>query len=77
LNITIHLQWGSLFDLHMNSNFQIPTYNNASFTNYGYDNEKIHYTPSYSMIHNFLNFPKIMDYENTLYYNAPSQKITF
>ncbi len=31
LNITIPNQWASLFDLHMNSNFQIPIYNNASF----------------------------------------------
>jgi hypothetical protein len=26
------------------------------------------------MIHNFLNVPKIMDYENTIYSIAPSQE---
>jgi hypothetical protein len=67
LNVTIHHQWASLFALHMNSKPQIPTYNNASFDNFNFDNEKIHCTPTNSMIHNFLNVPKIMDYENTIY----------
>ncbi len=30
LNVAIHHQWASLFALHMNSKFQIFTYNNAS-----------------------------------------------
>jgi len=38
-NITIHHQLASLFNLHMNSKFQISTYNNASFNNFGYNNE--------------------------------------
>jgi hypothetical protein len=29
LNVSIHHQWANLFTLHMNSNFQIPIYNNA------------------------------------------------
>ncbi len=57
----------------MNSKFQIPTYNNASFKNSGYSNEKIHYTPLDWMIHNFLDILKIKDYEITIYYIAPSQ----
>ncbi len=57
----------------MNLEFQIFTYNNASFDNIDFDNEKIHCTPTYSMIHNFLDVPKIMDNENTIYYIVPSQ----
>ncbi len=57
----------------MNSNFLIPTYNNASFDNFDFDNEEIHCTPIDSMIHNFLNVRKIMDYENNIYYIAPNQ----
>jgi hypothetical protein len=34
LNITIHYQWANLFALHMHLEFQIPTYNNASFDNW-------------------------------------------
>jgi len=37
LNVSIHHQWASLFALHMDSNFQIPTYNNASFNNSTFD----------------------------------------
>jgi len=33
LNVTIHHQWASLFVLHMNLEFRIPIYNNASFNN--------------------------------------------
>jgi hypothetical protein len=73
LNVRIHHQWASLFALHMNSNFLIPTCNNASFDNYDSNNEKIHYTLTYSMIHDFLNDPKTMDYENIIYCIAPSQ----
>ncbi len=50
----------SLFILHINSKYQIPTYDNASFDNY---NSKIHCTLMDSMIDFFLNALKIMDYE--------------
>jgi hypothetical protein len=68
LNVTIHHQWASLFVLHMNSEFLIFTYNNASFDNFNSDNAKIHYTPTDSMIHNFLDVPKLMDYESSIFY---------
>jgi hypothetical protein len=38
LNVNIHHQWASLFALHMNSEFQIPIYNNASSNNFNFDN---------------------------------------
>jgi len=57
----------------MNSEFQLHTYNNASFDNSDSNNEEIHYTPTYSMIHYFLHVPKRMDYENIIYSIAPSQ----
>jgi hypothetical protein len=57
----------------MNSKSQIPNYNNASSCNYDFDNEKIHYTLTYLAIHHFLDAPKIMDYENTIYSIAPNQ----
>jgi hypothetical protein len=53
LNVTIHHQWASLFALHMNFEFQIPTYNNASFDNFDFKNEEIHCTLIDSMINNF------------------------
>ncbi len=53
--------------------FQIPIYNNASFNNLDSNNEGIHCTPTNSMIHNLSDAPKIMDYENTIYYIAPNQ----
>jgi hypothetical protein len=74
LNVTIHHQWEIFFALHMNAEFQIFTYNNASSDNCDFDNEKIHCTLIYSIIHNFLDAPKIMDCENTIYYIAPNQK---
>jgi hypothetical protein len=55
LNVSIHHQWASLFDLHLNLESQIPTYNNASFDNSNFNNEEIHCTLINSMIHNFLN----------------------
>jgi hypothetical protein len=73
LNVNIHHQWTILFALHMNSKSQIPTYNNASSNTFDFDNEEIHGTPTYSMIHNFLNVLKIMDYENIIYFIALSQ----
>jgi hypothetical protein len=73
LNVTIHHKWASLFALHMNSKSQIPTYNNASSDNFDSNNENIHRTPINSTIHNFLNAPKIMNYEIIIYLIAPSQ----
>jgi hypothetical protein len=73
LNVSIHHQWASLFDLYMNLESQIPTYNNASFDNFDSDNENIYFTPIVSMMHKFLDVPKIMDYENTIYFIAPNQ----
>jgi hypothetical protein len=70
LNVTIHHQWASLFILNMNLESQIPIYNNASFDNFDFDNEKIHYTPTDSMIHNFLDVPKIMNNEYNIYFIA-------
>jgi len=57
----------------MNLEFQIPIYNNAPFDNSNSNNAKIHCTPIDSMIHIFLDVPKIMDYENIIYSIAPSQ----
>jgi hypothetical protein len=68
LNVANHHQWAILFILHVNLEFQIPTYNNASS-----NNEEIHHTPIGSMIHNFLDALKIMDYENIIYYIASNQ----
>ncbi len=73
LNATIHHQWACLFALCMNSKFQICIYNNTSFHNYDIDNQKIHCTLIDSMIHNFLDVKKIMDYENIIYYISLSQ----
>jgi hypothetical protein len=73
LNVNIHHQWTIFFALHMNSKSQIPTYNNASSNTFDFDNEEIHCTPTDSMMHNFLNVQKIMDYENMIYFIAPSQ----
>jgi hypothetical protein len=57
----------------MNLKSQILTYNNISFDNFDFDNEKIYCTPTNLMIHDFLNASKVMDYENTIYSIAPSQ----
>jgi hypothetical protein len=77
LNVSNHHQWASLFALHINSEFQIFICNNASFDNFDFDNEEIYCTPTDSMIHNFLNAPKIMDYENTTYFITSSQDFHF
>jgi len=63
LNVTIHHQRASLFTLHMDLKSQIFNYNDASFDNFDSDSEKLHYTPTNSMIHNFSEIPKLMDYE--------------
>jgi len=68
-NVAIYHQWVSLFILYVNSKFQIPIHNNASF-----NNEKIYYTLIDSMIHKFLNVPKIMNYDNIIYSIAPNKK---
>jgi hypothetical protein len=57
----------------MNSKFQIPTYNNASFDNFDSNNEEMNCTLIDSMIHYFLDVSKIMDYKNTIYSIAPNQ----
>ncbi len=57
----------------MNLESQIPIYNNASSDNSNSNNEKIHWTTTKSMIHNFLDVQKIMDYENTISSIAASQ----
>ncbi len=57
----------------MNSKSQIPIYNNASSNNSDSDNEEIHCTSTNSMIHNFLDAPKIMNYE-ILYILLPQIK---
>jgi hypothetical protein len=51
------------FSLHRNLESQIFNYNNASFN---FNNEG-HYVQIDSMIHNFLDALKIMDYENIIY----------
>jgi hypothetical protein len=61
----------------MNSKSQIPIYNIASFDNSNYDNEKIHCTPTDSMIHNVLDAPKIMYYKNTIYLLPQVKTLTF
>jgi hypothetical protein len=73
LNVIIHHQWASFFALYMNSKSQIPIYNNVSFDNFDFNNEETNCTPTNSMMHKFLNVPKIMDYENILYSTALSQ----
>ncbi len=73
MNVTIHHQWVSLFTLHMDSKSQIFNYNDASFNNFDSNSEEIHYTPINLMIHNFFKAPKIINYDNTIYFIAPSQ----
>ncbi len=65
--LSFHHQWASFFTLHMNLESQIPIYNNASFDHFDFNNEKLLCTPTYLMIHKFLDVKKIMDYENTIY----------
>jgi hypothetical protein len=57
----------------MDSESQILNCSDASFDNSDSNSEKLLCTPIDSMIHNFLEVPKIMDYENTIYFIAPSQ----
>jgi hypothetical protein len=76
LNVNIHHQWANLFTLHINSKSQIPIYNNGSSDNFNSDNEEICCTPTYSMIHNFLDIPKIMDYENNMFLYCPKSRVS-
>jgi hypothetical protein len=57
----------------MNLKSQIHTYNNASSDNFNSNNEKKQSTQTNLMINIFLDVPKIMDYENTIYFIAPNQ----
>jgi hypothetical protein len=57
----------------MNLKYQILIYNNASSNNFDFNNEKKYCTPPNSMIHNLLDAPKVMDYENTIYSITPNQ----
>jgi len=71
LNVTIHHQQTSLFTLLMDLEFQIFNYTDVSSNNFHFDSEELHCTLTYSMIHNFLGAPKIMDYENAVYFLLP------
>jgi hypothetical protein len=71
MNVTIHYLWTIYFSLNINSNFETQNHDNSSFNNSNSENEEKNYMPIDSMIHNFLEAPKIMDYENTIYYIAP------
>jgi hypothetical protein len=67
LNVTIHNQWKIIFSLIINSNFETQNHDNSSFDNFISKIEEKHCTPIDSMIRNFLEAPKVMDYENTIY----------
>jgi hypothetical protein len=73
LNVTIHHQWASLFSLLLDLDSQILKSSDASFENSNSNNEKLHCTPKDLMIHNLLEVPKLIDYENIIYSIAPSQ----
>jgi hypothetical protein len=73
LNVTIHHQWTIFFSLNINLNFETQNHDNSSFDNSNFESEENNYTPINSMIHIFLEFSKIMDYENTIYYIAPGK----
>jgi len=55
----------------MDLEFQIFNYTDVSSNNFHFDSEELHCTLTYSMIHNFLGAPKIMDYENAVYFLLP------
>jgi hypothetical protein len=73
LNVTIHHQRAIFFTLHMDLESQILNSSDASFDNVYSDSEKLHCTPIDLMIHNFLEAPKIMDYESIIYSITSSQ----
>jgi hypothetical protein len=55
LNVTIHHQWESLFNLHINSNFQTHICDNLSSNNFYFDSEKMRCTSTYTSMHYFLD----------------------
>jgi hypothetical protein len=57
----------------MDSQSQFFNFNDASYDNFDFNSEELYCTPIDLMTHNFLEAPKIMDYENTMYFIAPSQ----
>jgi hypothetical protein len=57
----------------MDSKSQVLNFSDASFNNSDFDSEELHCTPTNLMIHNFLDIPKRMDYENNICTIAPSQ----
>jgi hypothetical protein len=59
--------------LNINSKFETQNHDNSSFDNFNSESEEKNYTPIDSMIHNFLEVLKIMDYDNTIYYIAPGK----
>ncbi len=71
MNVAIHHQQTSLFTLHMDLESQIFNCTHVSSNNFHFDSEELHCTLTYSMIHNFLKAPKIMDYENIIYFLLP------
>jgi hypothetical protein len=72
LNVTIHHQWENLFTLHMDLKSQILNYIGASYNISILIVKKILYT-NRLMIHNCLDIPKMMDYDNTIYSITLSQ----
>jgi hypothetical protein len=52
---------------------QVLNFSDASFDNFDFDNEELYCTPTNLTIHNFLDIPKRMDYENNICSIAPSQ----
>jgi hypothetical protein len=65
---------GNFICFAYDSEYKNLIYDNASFEKSDFDNKKIHYTPTNSMLHNFLNVPKIMNCENIIYFVALSKK---
>jgi hypothetical protein len=57
----------------MDSQSQILNFYDASYDKSNSNNEELYCTPIDSMIHNFLESPKTMDYDNIMYIIAPSQ----
>ncbi len=57
----------------MDSKSQIFNFSAASFDKFDFNNSKFHCTPIHLMIHNFLEAPKLIDYENITYSIPPNQ----
>ncbi len=75
VNVTINLQWNSLFFMHTTLYNQTNDQNISSFDDYDSKNEDhIIYAPIKSMIQSyFLDVSKIDDYEKIIYSIVPSQ----